>query len=282
MSMPTAQTWSVADVPYHRIERDQVRHDEALFFVLAGASLVESDADVYTEVLQSQFAGTAAGRWLQEHWQPEELQHGRALRRYVETVWPELPWQLTYDGFHDEYSQYCSPDQLAPTPALELVARCVVETSTAALYRAIGNYAREPVLKQLVHRIRDDEVRHYKYFHRFFSEQNRRGGRQGATAQGDVYGRWPILKTLVGRLAELRNEDADCALRHVFLQTYPDESTASPHFAMVSRAARGLVMRNISPDMMVRMLLLPLRLPTPLRNSLQRPCAGVVRRFMTT
>lgn len=271
--MPGTQDWTLDDIPYHRIAIDRVKHDEALFFVLAGASLVESGADLYTDVLLSYFDGTSAGHWLRESWQHEELQHGAALRRYVEHVWPELDWPQTFAAFDAEYSRYCSPDQLAQTPVLELVARCVVETSTASLYRAIESYADEPVLQALVRHIGDDEVRHYKHFHRFFIEAN-------AAVDGSVHGRWPVLKTLALRLAELRNEDADCALRHVFARTFPDEALDSPHFYRVSRAARGLVMCNLNPDMMVRMFLLPLQLPHVVRNSVQRPCARVVRLFM--
>lgn len=271
--MPAGRDWSLDDIPYHRIASARVRCDEALYFVLAAASLVESGADRYTGVLLSYFDGTAAGQWLRERWQREELQHGAALRRYVERVWPELDWPRAFAAFDAEYSGYCSPDQLAQTPALELVARCVVETSTASLYRAIEHYADEPVLRTLARRIGDDEVRHYRNFHRFFRASNAGGG--------SAHGRWPVLKTLAQRLAGLRNEDADCALRHVFAQTFPGETPASAHFQRVSRAARALVMCHIDPDMMVRMFLRPLQLPHALRNSVQRPCARAVRLFMT-
>lgn len=276
--MTTAQHWNIENIPYEKIDIDLARHDEALYFVLAGASLIESGADLYTDVLLNYFEGSAAGDWLQQHWQHEELQHGRALRRYVETVWPELDWPATFTDFNAEYSTYCSTDQLAQTPILELVARCVVETSTASLYRAIESYTVEPVLKNLARRIGDDEVRHYKHFHRFFIESN---GELGS-GENIAHGRWPVLRTLAQRLAELRNEDADCALRHVFVRTFPGESLMSPHFRRVSREARSLVMGNVNPEMMVRMFLLPLQLPNSIRNSVQRPCAKVMRLFMAS
>jgi hypothetical protein len=275
--MPTTQQWTVNDIPFQDIDIAAVRDDEALYFVLVGASLIESGADMYTDVLLNYFEGSDAGRWLQEHWQHEELQHGVSLRRYVETVWPTLNWPQTFTVFNAEYSQYCSTEQLAQTPILELVARCVVETSTATLYRAIESYTDEPVLKKLARYIGDDEVRHYKNFHRFFIASNSGNSHQRDSA----HGRWPVFKTLAQRLSELRNEDADCALRHVFTQTFPDESLSSPHFQRVSRAARALIMSNANPEMMVRMFLQPLQLPHSLRNSVQRPCAKVVRFFMT-
>lgn len=275
--MTSVQTWNIEDVPYENIDINLARNDEALYFVLTGASLIESGADLYTDVLLNYFKGSAAGEWLQQHWQHEELQHGAALRRYVEAVWPELDWPRTFADFNAEYSTYCSADQLAQTPILELVARCVVETSTASLYRAIESYAEEPVLQDLARRIGDDEVRHYKHFHRFFIESN------GEPGGDDVaHGRWPVLRTLAQRLAELRNEDADCALRHVFAKTFPDESLTSEHFRRVSRSARALVMGNVNPEMMVRMFLLPLQLPHLIRNSVQWPCAKMMRLFMAS
>ena len=50
--------------------------------------------------------------WLQQHWEPEELQHGRALRRYVEAVWPEFDWPAAYDSFFAEYSRLCTTEEL--------------------------------------------------------------------------------------------------------------------------------------------------------------------------
>jgi hypothetical protein len=268
--MPNVQRWSIDDIPFHQINLPRVQPDDLLLFVIASASLVESGADIYTDVLLSYFDESEAGRWLIEHWQHEELQHGRALRRYVETVWPELDWESTFAAFDAEYSSLCSPSQLAPTPTLELAARCVVETGTAALYRALAEYANEPVLKLLAGLIRDDEVRHYRNFSRFFHASNVDAG----------HGRWSVMKTLVQRLVELRNQDADCALRHVFSQWYPCESTDSEHFRTISRESRDLVMRHIAPDTMVRMFLQPLQLPPYLRNSVEKPCAQIMRTFM--
>ena len=262
--------WSISEIAFEAIDHAAVRDDETLFFVLASAALIESGSDLYTSVLVDYFGASPAAQWLRGHWEPEELQHGAALRRYIGTVWPAFEWETANDNFMREYARYCSPGALESTPALELVARCVVETGTAALYRALQDYAAEPVLKDLAGRIRSDEVRHYKHFHRFFHDYNAISG----------HGRWPVLRALARRLAEVRNEDADCALRHVFRQRYPDEQVDSAHFRAVSTQARALVMRHVAPDMMVKMFLQPLQLPGYLRNSLQKPCSRVMRLFM--
>ena len=49
----------------------------------------------------------------------------------------------------EEYSKTCSFEEFEKTRALEMVARCVVETGTATLYRAIGECSTEPVLKEI-------------------------------------------------------------------------------------------------------------------------------------
>lgn len=261
--------WTVASLPFDRIDHSRVRSDEELFFVLAGASFVESGSDIYTHILTSYFGDSPVADWLARHWEREELQHGRALRAYVEAVWPEFDWNSAYAKFLAEYSTYCEVEQLEPTPALELAARCVVETSTATLYRSLQDYTDEPVLKQLAGNIRSDEVRHYKNFHRYFNEYNR--------AEGN--GRWKILEALVRRVVEVRREDSDCALRHVFELRYPDRDIQSPEYRRISALARSLVMRHASAEMMVKMLLKPLALPPRFQSCVQMPLARAMQRY---
>lgn len=270
MSSAADLPWRVETLPLDRIDFTRVRDDEDLFFVLAGASFVESGSDLYTHNLVVYFGNSPVADWLARHWEQEELQHGRALRAYVERVWPEFDWERAYSRFLADYSTYCAVEQLEPTPALELAARCVVETGTATLYRSLQDYTTEPVLKELAGRIRGDEVRHYKNFHRYFNQYN--------LSEGN--GRWKVLEALVRRLAEVRREDADCALRHVFECRYPGRSTDSEQFRRISALARGLVMRNASAEMMVKMLLKPLALPARLQTCVQMPLAKAVQRYL--
>src|SRR5260370_33747180 len=102
------------------------------------------------------------GRY-RRRWEPEELQHGAALKRYVDAAWPNVDWDGAYQSVFLEYAQTCSMDALEPNRALELAARCVVETGTSSFYTMLAEIDREPVLTQLAARIRADEVRHYKY-----------------------------------------------------------------------------------------------------------------------
>src|SRR6266478_7565579 len=139
--------WSLDDIAIDRIEIDCVRWQEELFLLLAGASFVETGSDLYTRNLVERFRGDAeVSSWLTKHWEPEELQHGRALRAYVNRVWPEFDWQAAFTAFLADYSRSCTAEELERTHYLEMAARCVVEMGTATYYRAIRDISDEPVL----------------------------------------------------------------------------------------------------------------------------------------
>lgn len=259
--------WSVADIAFADIDR-RVGGDETLFFVLASASLIESGSDLYTDVLNEHFADDPGlVEWLSRHWQHEELQHGVALRTYVQHAWPDFDWERAYRQFIAEYALYCSLTQLEATPVLELAARCMVETGTANLYRSIHDYTSEPVLKELTARIRADELRHYSNFYRYFVRHSNAAGHR----------RWRVAGTLARRLAEIHSEDANCAMRHVFKVRYPDIEVDSPSFRAINAAARALVLNNISRRMLVKMAIKPLYLPAVVQNYLVPPVAKVIQ-----
>ena len=162
--------WTLADIQWHHIDHDRARNNPLTYYVVTAASFVETAADLYTANLVEHFPDPVAQRWLIKYWQPEELQHGRALRTYVETVWPELDWTRHYNNFFAEYSRLCTLEELEPSRALEMVARCVVETGTSTFYTALHNISDEPILRKLTGLIRQDEVSHYNHFRHFFEE----------------------------------------------------------------------------------------------------------------
>jgi rubrerythrin len=61
------------------------------------------------------------------------------------------------------------------------------------------------VLRDLTRRIANDEVRHYKHFYRYFNALHER----------ERLGRGKVLGALARRLLEIKNEDAEIALRNV-------------------------------------------------------------------
>ena len=54
---PARRHWSLDDIPLHAIRRDAVGRSEALFYMIAAASLMESATDLYTANLIERFAG---------------------------------------------------------------------------------------------------------------------------------------------------------------------------------------------------------------------------------
>ncbi len=270
MSQAADLPWTLESIDLDRIEVARVRHDEDLFFLLCSASFVESGSDLYARNLVDHFAGDEElGGWLRQHWEQEELQHGRALAAYVRKAWPEFDWDKGFAAFWQEYGAVCTAEQLESCRGLELAARCVVETGTASLYRALNDITDEPVLKQLTNRIKSDEVRHFKYFYQHYRRYREREG----------FGRYPVFRVLLRRVNEIKSEDSDIALRHVFNQCYPQHQGNEAEFRRISDRAQGRLRRNIPAAMTVKMLLKPLDLPPRLQNALEKPLAKITEKL---
>lgn len=269
--MPGDLPWSVAEIDYDAIDVARVRDDRTLFYLLTGASFIESGSDTYAGNLAQYYADVPdAAKWLAEHWESEELQHGLALRRYVEHVWPEFDWERGYQRFFDEYSQTCSVDNFERTQALEMAARCVVETGTATYYRALEQASDEPVLRNLTRRIANDEVRHYKHFFRYFNDLNHR----------EQLGRAKVLAALARRLLEIKNEDAEIALRNVLRIEQNREDVPDREVRALNSRCSAVVRRHLPIEMTVKMLLRPLHLHARLEDLVRRPIVAMVSRVM--
>jgi hypothetical protein len=270
-SSESSLPWQLEDIPFHEIDLAAVRDREDLFCLIAGSSFVEIISDLTTRNLVSFFGReTDVGEWLADHWEHEEVQHGRALRAYVRQVWPDFDWDASYAGFYAEYSKLCTEEALEPTPCLEMVARCVVEMGTATYYRSLHDFAPEPVLRQLAARIRDDEVRHYKHFYHYFTRY------RGA----ENMGRWPIVKVLKSRLGEVRSDDAAIALWHAYASRHPDARRDGPGFRAVFSGISALVKSHYPAGMAIKMLLKPLTLPPMLSQVLSPPLSKITQRWI--
>jgi hypothetical protein len=242
--------WSLDDIPWHLVHCDAVAGNTAFFHLIASASLMESATDIYTDNLVEYFAGDEeVTSWLAQSWLPEELQHGRALRRYVETAWPEFDWEPAFRGFVEEFRPYCDIS-LEAVRSLELASRCVVETGTASYYTTLSRASPEPVLAMLTRHIADDEVRHYKHFYRYFRKY-RNIERPSRAA---------VVPALWRRLRMTGGDDSFIVLKHVYRTRHP----SSPFDAKVNRnlrsEGRALVRDHFPHEMSVRMLLKPLDL----------------------
>lgn len=272
--------WRVEDICLDRIDRTAIEHNEDLFFMLLSASFVETGSDTYASNLAEHYGEhPEISGWLKQRWEVEELQHGHALRAYVEAVWPLFPWQQAYDSFFAEYSQLCTMDELYSDPRLEMVARCVVEMGTTAYYQTLQGFTEEPVLKELLGHIRNDEVSHFKHFLQYFKQLQ----------QTRPVGRLQIARILYQRLKEMRESDSEVALRHVWEHrqglggAYAGAFFAQPsqQFEEMAQRIYRTVSSRLPADMAVRMLLKPLLLPNKVEGLLHAPIAKLATRLMS-
>ena len=259
--------WSLDDIPWRLIRRDAVAQTEGFFYLVAAASLMESATDLYTENLIEYFADDEeVTSWLEKYWLPEELQHGEALRRYVQIAWPEFDWEPARRRFVDEFRPFCDI-ALEPTRSQEMASRCVVETGTASYYRTLSRASPDPVLALLTRYIADDEVRHYKHFYRYFRKYR----------DVETPGRAAILPALWRRLRMTGGDDSFIVLKHVHAAHHPGERFDLAMYRRVRRACRAAVRDYFPHEMSVRMLLKPLglgprtqRLALPVITALSR------------
>jgi len=260
--------WNIAEIPFERIDKSAIRDDEFLFLTLASASFVEILAETFSENLVEHFRGDAEiVGWLAHCWQREEVQHGRALKAYVQAVWPEFDWDGAYEAFRVEYTLLCTTEQLEPSRALELIARCVVETGTSSFYRALQQYAREPVLRQLLGHIKSDEVAHFNHFRHFFAGYQARAPQSVSSVFGTIW----------RRLREIRNEDAYIAFKHVYIGRHRERPFNELDWQQYNQTVKRLA-RNYYPyTMAMTMLIKPIPMSQLAKNTLHWPLVGLAR-----
>jgi hypothetical protein len=261
--------WSLADIDLSRIEQNVARDDWFFYYLVAAASFIETAADLYTSNLVLHFPDPMAREWLAKRWQPEELQHGRALRAYTEAAWPGLDWGKGYAAFFGEYSRLCTMEQLEGSRALEMAARCVVETGTATFYTALHDCAPEPVLKQLTSLIRRDEVRHYNHFRTFYL----------AYQSEERVGRLSVLRALHKRFTEAEREDALIGFKHAWRMLHPGEIFRAEYFAAFMREVRERLLPHYPYRMAVQMMLQPLQLNRAVQKFAVPPLVRWARRL---
>jgi rubrerythrin len=254
--------WCLDDIAFDAVDLTLIRNDEFLFLTLASASFVEILAEIYSNNLIKHFRGnTEVTDWLRDFWQQEEMQHGRALKAYVQAVWPEFDWESAHCAFRTQYGLLCTVEQLESNRALELVGRCVVETGTSTFYRALCNYIKEPVLRELVDHIKGDEAAHYAHFLRYFAAYNAR----------ERHGVMAVIAAILRRLREIRQDDAYIAFKHVFAARHPGQPFLESDWRRYNRTVKRLARRHYPYSMAARMLIKPIPMSSKLKRIVHRP-----------
>jgi hypothetical protein len=265
------QRWTLDDIPWNKIERGVVAAEEELLLLVATASFVEIATDLFARNLLERFAGEEdIGLWLGQHWQHEELQHGRALKRYVEVAWPDFNWAKVHRSFFDEFSATCKMEALEATRALEMASRCVVEMGTASYYTTLSRLSPEPVLRQLAACIAEDEVRHYKHFYRYFCRYR----------ELEEPGRARVALALWRRLKMIRDDDGFIAFKHVYAARHVGERLDRGVYRKVRRRCKDVVGEYFPHEMSIKMLLKPLDLAPATQRVAQSTLEALARRLV--
>ena len=267
-SAPTQQHWTLDSIDWSALRHEAVASNDALFYLIAGASFVEATTDLYTQNLIDYFsADDEITEWLRTHWLPEELQHGRALRHYVQLAWPDFDWDGVYQGFLPEFAAQCADDGVEPTRSREMASRCIVEMGTASYYRTLSRMTDDPVLTALTQRIADDEVSHYKHFYRYLRKYRQREGQR----------RGGIVLALWNRLRMIDGADSRIAMQHIYRARHPDRPFNERIFRQLRRGSRALIRPHFPHRMCIQMLLRPLGLPSRAQRLVAPFCEAVAR-----
>lgn len=214
------------DIAYESIDINRVKNNTYLFKTLIIASFIEITSDVYERNLNEYYKDDEeTTQWLEKTWEPEEIQHGNSLKKYINTIWPEFDWEKHYEIFKKNYLPLCKVEALEPTKAGEMIARMVVETGTSTLYKTLMNYAKElnePILEDLASNISKDEIHHFEMFEKVFKKYKEK----------EKLTRNDITKILYARLKEINNEDIKIAFEAIESeQSYEEYTLQTKQFA---------------------------------------------------
>jgi hypothetical protein len=264
------QRWPLDSLDWQAISSSPARESETLFYLVTAASFIESTTDRYTANLIAQFRGDdEITSWLEQQWLPDEMQHGHALRGYVQIVWPNFNWDRVYTSFLDEFSAHCGPGELEPTRTREMASRCVVEMGTASYYRTLSLISPDPVLMTIAGQIARDEIRHYKHFYRYFRRFQKT----------EPESRRSVFIALLNRLRMIDGQDSFIAMKHLYRNSHPGEPFNIRIYRNLRRRSRQLIEPHFPYRMCIQMLLKPLDL-SPQVHRIALPMAEKLARWV--
>ncbi len=188
--------WKLEDIAWSSFDASAV--EPRLLAAVKTASVVEANSADYVRYLQNVFRDDAGFKDEALRWGDEEAQHGAALGRWAEMADPTFNFAASLARFRAGYRIAVDASQsVRGSQAGELLARCVVESGTCSYYSALRDQSREPVLRQICHRIAQDEARHYRLFHRYLARY----------AHGTPIGPWARMRIAFARVAETDDDE---------------------------------------------------------------------------
>ncbi len=191
-----SERWTIETINWGRFDPALV--DTDLLAVVKTAALVEANAADYVTYLSNVFEDDADFVRAAQTWGIEEEQHGAALGRWAETADRSWSFDRALTDFRAGYQLDLSTHQsVRGSRSAELIARQVVETGTSSFYSAIRDAAKEPVLRDIAHRIAQDEFSHYQLFAKYFARYQ----------QLQPMSLWAKLKVAVTRFNEAEDDE---------------------------------------------------------------------------
>ncbi len=149
--------------------RALIRFNAALFHAIAAASFLEAAAQAGAGRLPLTATDADLSGWIDGVWRRERSARARELRTYIEAVWPEFDWIGAFEGFNRARAESLPRAVGRTTPALQCLERCALEAQAAVFYRAIGNCADDPALRQLARSAAADHFRCFGFFRSCFA-----------------------------------------------------------------------------------------------------------------
>lgn len=192
--------WQLADLDWDRLAPDAVNPE--LLQTVKTAALIEANSADYVTYLHNVFADDAEFKAVAAQWGIEEAQHGSALGRWAELVDPGFDFAAALARFRAGYRiPLETQESVRGSRTGELVARCVVESGTCSFYSALRDAAPEPVLREICHRIAQDEANHFRLFKTHLERYQRR----------EPLGRWQRARIALGRILETSDDELSYA-----------------------------------------------------------------------
>lgn len=202
--------WTLDDIPWDEFDPSKI--DSELVKIVKAASMVEYNGGDYATYLCNVFPDDVEFRAAAIQWAGEEVQHGQALGRWAAMADPTFDFEASFARFTAGFRPPIEArSSVRGSRAGELVARCIVEVGTSSYYSALGEAAREPVLRAICKRVAADEFRHYNLFYRHLKRYLAR----------DRIGKVRRLLVALGRITE--TEDDELAYAYYAANGAPDK-----------------------------------------------------------
>ncbi len=210
--------WILDDIPWEKFDRAKLAPE--LVAIVKAACMVEHHGADYGTYLVNVFHDDPEFKAAAREWALEEIQHGRALRKYAELADPAFDFEDAFARFVKGHKlPLDATESVRGSRCGELVARCVVEVGTSSYYSALRDSTEEPVLKALCSRIAGDEFRHYKLF---YTHMKRYQAKEKLSL-------WQRAKVAICRLAESEDDELAYAYYCGSGETGPYDRRACVH-----------------------------------------------------